>query len=69
MNLSTKQKQTQGHRQQTCGCQGGGVWRRDGVKCWGEQMSAIVHGGGNPQDPTAQHGELHQCRMINLNGR
>ena len=24
MNLSTKQKQTQGHREQTWGCQGGG---------------------------------------------
>ena len=23
-NLSTKQKQTQGHREQNCGCQGGG---------------------------------------------
>ena len=26
MNLSTKQKQTHRHREQTCGCQGGGVW-------------------------------------------
>ena len=25
MNLSMKQKQTHGHREQTCGCQGGGV--------------------------------------------
>ena len=24
MNLSTKQKQTHRHRDQTCGCQGGG---------------------------------------------
>ena len=24
INLSTKQKQTYRHRQQTCGCQGGG---------------------------------------------
>ena len=24
MNLSMKQKQTYGHREQTCGCQGGG---------------------------------------------
>ena len=27
MNLPTKQKQTQGHREQTCGCQGG--WGRE----------------------------------------
>ena len=24
MNLFTEQKQTHGHREQTCGCQGGG---------------------------------------------
>ena len=27
MNLSTKQKQTHRRREQTCGCQGGGVMR------------------------------------------
>ena len=26
MNLSTEKKQTHGHREQTCGCQGGGGW-------------------------------------------
>ena len=26
MNLPVKQKQTQGHREQTGGCQGGGGW-------------------------------------------
>ena len=37
MNLpiDTKQKQTHGHREQTCGCQGGGAWGRDGVESWG----------------------------------
>ena len=35
INLSTKQKQTHGHREQTCGCQGGGGWGRDGVGGWG----------------------------------
>jgi len=35
MNLSTKKKQTHGHGEQTCGCQGG--WRRewDGLEVWG----------------------------------
>ena len=28
------QKQTHGHREQTCGCQGGGGWERDGVGVW-----------------------------------
>ena len=38
MNLSMKQKQTHRHREQTGGCQGGGIWGRDGVGGWGEQM-------------------------------
>ena len=36
MNLSTEQKQTHGHREQTCGCQGEGEgvgWTGQGV--WG----------------------------------
>ena len=35
MNLSTKQKQTHRHREQICGCQGGGGWGRDEVGVWG----------------------------------
>ena len=35
MNLSMKQKQTQGHREQTGGCQGGGGLGKDGVGVWG----------------------------------
>ena len=31
INLSTKQKQTPGHREQTCGCQEGGEGGRDGL--------------------------------------
>ena len=30
MNLSIKQQQTHRHREQTCGCQGGGGWDREG---------------------------------------
>ena len=32
MNLSVKQKQNHGRREQTGGCQGGGAWGRDGVR-------------------------------------
>ena len=35
MNLSMKQKQNHGHREQNGVCQGGGVWGRDGVGAWG----------------------------------
>ena len=34
MNLSMKQKQTHGHREQTGGCQVGGGWGRDGMGGW-----------------------------------
>ena len=34
MNLSMKQKQNQGHREQTGGCHGGGGWEREGVGVW-----------------------------------
>ena len=37
MNLSTKWKQTHGHREQTGDYQGGGGWGRSGVGGWGEQ--------------------------------
>ena len=37
MNLSTEQKQTHGHRQQTCGCQGGG---REG-EGWTETLGLV----------------------------
>ena len=32
MSLSMEQKQTHGHREQTCGCQGEVGWGRDGVR-------------------------------------
>ena len=35
MNIPMKQKQTHGHKEQTCGCRGGGIWQRDGVGGWG----------------------------------
>ena len=31
MNLSTKQKETHRHGEQTCGCQGGEEWDRQGA--------------------------------------
>ena len=34
MNLSTKQKQTHRHREQTCFCQGEGEWGREGLGVW-----------------------------------
>ena len=41
-NLSVKQEQTHRHREQACGCQGGGGWGRDGLGVWDEQMQIIT---------------------------
>ena len=41
-NLSTKQKQTHRHREQSCGCQGGGVREWDGWGVWGWWMQTIT---------------------------
>ena len=54
-----KQKQTQGHRGQTCGCQGGRGWVRDGLGDWGQQMPTIIYKTDKPQGPTVQHRELY----------
>ena len=35
MNLYTKQKQTHGQGDQTCGCQAGGGKEEDGLGVWG----------------------------------
>ena len=42
MNLSTKQKQTHRHREQTSGCQGGGGMEWDGLGVWGLQIQTIT---------------------------
>ena len=39
MNLSTEQKDTHRHGEQTCGCQGAGEW--DGLGVWNQQMQTI----------------------------
>ena len=42
MNLSTEQKQTHGHREQTCGCQGGGGGSGDRRGVWDQQMQTFT---------------------------
>ena len=43
MNISMKQKQTHRCREQTCGCQGGGGWEREGWGVWDQQMQTIIY--------------------------
>ena len=52
MNLSMKQKQTHRHREQTCGCQGGRGWGRDGLGVWNEQLQIIIYRMDKQQGPT-----------------
>ena len=49
MNLSTKQKQTHRHREQSCGCQGVG---RDGLGAWDWRMQTIIYRMDKQQGPT-----------------
>ena len=42
MNLSTKQKQTHGYREQTCGCQGRGGKKWDEWGVWGWQKQTVT---------------------------
>ena len=59
MNISTKQKQTHRRREQTCGCQGGGGWGKDGVGVWDQQMQTITYKMDKQQGPAVQHRELY----------
>ena len=59
VNLSMKQKQDQGHREQTGGCQGGEELERVGLGVWDQQMETGVYRMDKQQDPTVQPRELY----------
>ena len=59
MNLSMKQKQNQGHREQIGGCQGGSGWETDGLGVWDQQMQTGIYRMDKQQGPTVQHRELY----------
>ena len=46
-----KQKQTHRHGEQTCGCQGGGGWERDGPGVWDQKRQTIIYRMDKPQGP------------------
>ena len=52
MNLSTKQKQTYRHREQTCGCEGGGGRDRYELRVWGWYMQTVTFRVVKQQGPT-----------------
>ena len=51
-NSSVKRKQTHIHRQQTCGCQEGGRWERDGLGVGGQETQTITYRMNKQQGPT-----------------
>ena len=56
MNLFTEQKHIHRHREQTCGCQGGGRCGGDGLGVWDQQMQSIIYRMETQQGPTVKHG-------------
>ena len=58
--------QTDSQREQTCGCQGGGVWGRDELGVWGQQMQTITYRMDEQQGPTVQHRELYSMSCDKL---
>ena len=69
MNISTKQKQTHRHREQTCGCQGREGW---GGKDWevGISRCKLVYIGWiNHNVPLHSTGNYIQYPVINHNGK
>ena len=69
MNLSMKQKQTQRHRDQTCGCQGREGQGRDGLGIWDQQMQTIIYKTDKQQGLTVQYKDYIQHPVINHNGK
>ena len=70
MNLSTKQKQTHRHKEQTCGCQGEKRWGRDKLGVWGQSMQTIVYRMDKQLGPTVYStGNYIQSSVINHNGK
>ena len=59
MNLSMKQKQNQGYREQTGGCPGGEGWERFGLGVGDQQVQTITYRMSKQQGSTVSHRELY----------
>ena len=59
MNLSTKQKQTRGHREQTGGCQEEVGRGEMDLGVWDQQIQTITYRMGGEGGPTVQDRELY----------
>ena len=67
MDRSTKKKQTHGHREPPCGCQGVG---REQLGVWGWQMQTIIYRMDKQQGPTVYStGNYIQYPVTSHNGK
>ena len=57
-----------GHREQTCGCQGGGA-AAGRIGAWEQQQRAGVYGAQKQHGPTVDHRELYAIPVLNHNGK
>ena len=62
-----KQKHTHRRREQTCGCQRGEEWEKDGLGVWDQQMQTNIYEMDKQQSPTAWQGNYIQYPEINHN--
>ena len=69
MNLSTKQKQTPGRIEQTCGCQGERGRKWDGWGVWGWQMQTATFRMQSNEGPLYSKGNYIQSLGIDHDGR
>ena len=58
MSLSTKQKETHGHTEQTCGCQGGGSLKKGWIRGLELQVQTHIYR-MDKQDPSLLHRKLY----------
>ena len=59
MNLSMKQKQNHGHKEQKGGCQGGQGWERIELGVSDQQMQTGIKRMDKQQGPTVYHRQLY----------
>ena len=64
MDLSMKQKQNPGYKEQTGGCQGQGEWRRDRWGVWGQQIQTVTYRMDKQQGSVAQKLYLVSCDKL-----
>ena len=69
LNLSKKQKQNQGPREETGGCQGDGLWERVELGVWDQQTQTGIQKKDKQKVLRYSTGNYIQYPVINCNGK